>query len=240
MELLNPGKRKSDPSIPDDAVMVFIESDLTRFGRLYRARETRFSGGVLFRLYLTETSPGLSLAGPFLGAPHAVMGLEKLMTLGAGRIWVLGWCGSLQPDLRIGDLILPDTALSEEGTSAHYPVDSPMKRTDPELNGILVSVLKQEGIPVQKGRVWTTDAPYRETRSKVQTYRDKGILGVEMEMSALMAAAAFRGARLSGLLVVSDELFGLSWNAGFSSPALRDGTRTAMDMILKAISSLTP
>ena len=42
-----------------------------------------------------------------------------------------------------------------------------------------------------------------------------------MEMSALMTLAIYRSVKLSGLLVVSDELFDLKWHRGFSSPLFK-------------------
>jgi purine-nucleoside phosphorylase len=66
-----------------------------------------------------------------------------------------------------------------------------------------------------EGAVWTTDAIYRETREEVAAHQQNGILAVEMEFSALVSVARFRGVDLAGLLVVSDELSSLSWHPGF-------------------------
>lgn len=82
------------------------------------------------------------------------------------------------------------------------------------------------------GRVWTTDAPYRETLSKVTSYQHQGVLAVEMEMSALMTVAAYRGVKLAGLLVVSDELFNLTWHAGFKNPVFKTKRELAAQTLL--------
>ena len=63
----------------------------------------------------------VALAGPMLGAPQTVLVLERMIALGARKFIALGWCGSLRSDVRIGDIVLPSGAISEEGTSAHYP-----------------------------------------------------------------------------------------------------------------------
>ena len=83
------------------------------------------------------------------------------------------------------------------------------------------------GIEIHRGLVWTTDALYRETASKVAYYQRKGILAVEMEMSALLTVAAYRGVSLAGLLTVSDELSSLKWKHGFGSRELKNATRQA-------------
>ena len=52
-------------------------------------------------------SQGYFIAGPAIGAPMAVMTMEKLIALGARRIFLFGWCGSMRDSLGIGDLLLP-------------------------------------------------------------------------------------------------------------------------------------
>jgi len=166
------------------------------------------------------------------------MVMEKLIALGATRIWVMGWCGSLQPETRIGDLVIPTAAHSEEGTSAHYRGPQTRSQSDDRLNALLQDALKTKGLPFRMGEVWTTDAPYRETVDKVKRYQRIGVLAVEMEMSALMTVARFRGVSVAALLVVSDELFDLKWKPGFSDPLLQDRARAAAEILLIVTSGL--
>lgn len=230
-----PGKR--DPRLSPDAIMVMIPSELDDLAGITRAQKVSFSDGDLYRLY-RSTTPGkectLSLAGPFVGAPHAVMAMERLIAMGATRVWALGWCGSLQPWLTAGHILVPDSAVSEEGTSRHYPITEPL-RPDDRLVSLLETVLEEEGLNYVRGPVWTTDAPYRETVEKVADYQRRGILAVEMEMSALMTLALYRGVSMAALLVVSDELSDLKWKPGFSNPLLRENSRAAARALLGTI-----
>jgi purine-nucleoside phosphorylase len=234
--IIRPLKRKNDPSVGADAIMVMIPPDLDYLISVSRAKKEILPGGYLFDLYRTEDGL-LTLVGPFLGAPQSVIGLEKLIALGAERIWVLGYCGSIQSNLRIGDLVIPTKAVSEEGTSAHYPIGHRVPAADHELNGMLEEALKGMGRSFHRGPVWTTDAPFRETPSKVRRYRSEGVLAVEMEMAALMTVALFRTASLSGLLVVSDELFEMKWHTGFTNPRLKEASCFAADLLLTLIGS---
>ena len=238
--IIRPMRNRSDPAVGPDAVMAIISSDLEYLVDLSRAEKTAHSGQRLFRLYRTGTDAqrrGASLSGPFLGAPVAAMGMEKLIAMGAERIWVLGCCGSLQPDLRIGDLVIPVGALSEEGTSLHYPIGDKAPVTDNGLNDVLEAALARKALKYRKGNLWTTDAPYRETPAKVQAFRDQGILAVEMEMSALMTVGIYRGVAISGLLVVSDELFDFTWRPGFTSELFRKQSRLAAEILLDSVTS---
>jgi len=88
------------------------------------------------------------------------------------------------------------------------------------------------------GRVWTTDAPYRETVEKVRKYQAEGLLAVEMEMSALFTVARFRKVELGGLMVISDELYDLTWRSGFESKTFHAAIRAGCEIILTACASL--
>lgn len=239
--IISPVRGKNEPAVGPDALMVFIPDEINYLVQVAKAHEISLSDMSMYHLYQTDdrSGPPLTISGPFLGAPHAVIALEKLIVLGAERIWVLGWCGSLQPDLRIGRLVIPTGAVSEEGTSSHYPIYGKSLESDAKLNRMLEAELKQRGLSFSEGPVWTTDAPYRETLDKVKAYQAQGILGVEMEISALMTVSLYRSVAMAGLLVVSDELFDLRWRPGFSNPSLKKASRAAGEVLLSLTASLT-
>jgi nucleoside phosphorylase len=232
--VIKPTKEKGEPLLGPDAIMVAIPSDLQYIVDLSHAERATSGKDTPFKLFIIKKGKGLpcGLAGPLLGAPQGAIVMEKLIALGAQRIWVVGWCGSLQPNIAIGDLIIPTTALSEEGTSAHYPVNKEKKQTNPFLNKRLEDALQKANLPFKKGPVWTTDALYRETSEKVTEYGKRGYLAVEMEMSALINVAVYRSVQLAGLLIVSDELFSLQWHHGFGAGKLKKAGREAGRLLL--------
>ncbi len=233
--IISPRKGKGDPHLAPDVLMVMIPSELRFLAQKTGATKTAFSEMRLYDMYRMQEKKeaSVTLAGPFIGAPHAVMGMEKLIAMGARRILVLGWCGSLQPSLKVGDLVVPTHAVSEEGTSKHYPTASKNPPSDAALNRILETVLKEKKTPFTKGPIWTTDAIYRETPEKVKAYQQQNILAVEMEISALLAVSSFRSVQLAALLVVSDELSELKWNPGFSNSRLKKNSRAAAELLLE-------
>ncbi len=162
----------------------------------------------------------LFLAGPAVGAPMAGILLEKLIALGAHSILLFGWCGSLVPALAPGSLLVPTTAYSEEGTSAHYPHPDPL-RGDAYLEDLLLSFLQKRQEPFSRGQLWSTDAPYRETREKISRLAAQGIVGVDMEYAALCAIARWREVRLSGLMLVSDALSARQWQPQYGAKTFR-------------------
>ncbi len=192
------------------------------------------------RLYTTsDRHPRICLAGPMVGAPYAVMLAETLIAWGARTILFLGWCGAVSKPVEIGDMVLPTSALIDEGTSRHYLPD--IRESTP--SALLVEQLSEigtsDGLVIHKGPVWTTDAPFRETRDKVLACQSQGVLAVEMEASGLFSVGAFRLADVAALLVVSDDLSDLSWRAGFKDPRFAHGREAACNVIGKICVQLT-
>ena len=164
------------------------------------------------------------MRGP-IGAPAAVSVVEELVALGAQEIWVLGYCGSLQPHLSYGALLIPNAAHVDEGTSAHDG------RTGPSHpNADLLMVLTGAAPDVPVGALWTTDAIYREMPSQIRRYQEQGVLGVDMETSALFHLGHHLGVPVGALMVVSDELFH-AWSPGFGSEAVQEGCSHAYQVM---------
>ena len=231
---------QEEPSSPL-AIMACNQADLSRVCRLTSI--TSSPARVLYNARFQDVfyaDRHITLAGPILGAPQAVLVLEKLIALGSRAIVVLGWCGSLQPQVRIGDWLLPTSARSEEGTSAHYPMTASQFSPDPVLSARLKEYCELDGLSFHLGPIWTTDAPLRETLAKVHAYGKEGLLAVEMEMSALFHVAAYRKVHLAGLLLVSDELFTLKWRPGFHSTRFKRSRRRAAETLLDFCADLPP
>ncbi len=149
---------------------------------------------------------------PGLGAPLAAGFLEEMIDYGCRTIVACGGCGALDPDLALGHVVVVASALRDEGTSYHYMPPSRTVDAEPVVVKRLSAFLAAREIPHTVGRTWTTDGFYRETRGKVARRREEGCIAVEMEASALIAVARFRGATLGQLLYAGDSLADESWD----------------------------
>ena len=232
--LIPPLGSRSAPDVGPTAVMVSTGPDMKQVRKRHPgAGEKSFFISTL--LVSDSDGKGLSFAGPYIGAPYAVMLLESLIAKGARHIVVFGWCGAVSEDLEPGDLFLPDDAVCDEGTSRNYmeigkglPLVAPSK----DLTAAFEKRLNQDGISFKKGRIWTTDAIYRETRKKIDYFRHKGAKAVEMECSALFAAAAFRNVDVTALLVVSDDVGSDKWNPGFRKERFKEARKSGLDAVI--------
>jgi uridine phosphorylase len=147
-----------------------------------------------------------------VGAPLAVGWLEELIAIGVRRVVVVGGAGALVPGLTLGHVVVPTSAVRDEGTSHHY---LPASRTvEPTLSAVaaITRTLERRGVPYVSGATWTTDALFRETRAKMARRVAEGCLTVEMEAAALFAVAQFRGIALGQMLYAGDDLSGESWD----------------------------
>ena len=170
--------------------------------------------------------PDFFLAGPVLGAPMAVLTLEELLRRGGEEFIFFGLAGALGEGLRPGDILCPDSGLTTEGTSAHYP--APLAPA-PDLRRLILA----QGQPVYGGAIWSTDAPYRETAAQMAAFKAAGAAAVDMETTALWAAARFRRRRLAAILVIDDILSASGHQIGRDRPRFRRGLNLAARLALK-------
>jgi len=232
--LIQPRREPGEAKVPARAVLTFTRPDYQLLCRLAQAGgPTRHLWGCAIREGCWQGQP-LALAAPALGAPYAALVLEKLIALGARCILALGWCGSLQPEVEVGSLVLPTLAVPGDGTSHHYAPEGAGLTPDPGLLGLLRHLLAAGGAPWHQGPVWTTDAFYRETVGLVSHYQAQGVLGVDLELAALLAVGCHRRVPVAALLAVSDELGHLKWRPGARTPAFRRARHQAARLVLDA------
>jgi len=238
--IIKPSRIPGEKEIPTAGIFSLNPSDAAYLG--LKAKEAGGDRRFLFNSSLQVVPAGNGLgeifvAGPAVGAPMAVMTLEKLIALGCRKVLVWGWCGALLPNWRVGDLVLATAGFSEEGTSRHYPGKSEYSRKTAWRDG-LQNHLLAAGWQCREGKLWSTDAPYRETRSKVEAYAAQGAMGVEMEYTALDAVADFRGIELAALMLVSDELWGAEWRPGFQGREFKRKSRMVLDELFSWLRQL--
>ena len=151
----------------------------------------------------------------YLGAPAAAMAMEILIAAGVRKFILFGGCGAIHPSVKIYDLIVPTWGIREEGTSYHYMppeiVPRPSEKAARVIEAVLRPVAQELGIGLHLGGIWTTDAVFRQTRDKIEKHRSRGALAVDMESTALMTIAMYRGVELGIAHVVTDELHREKW-----------------------------
>jgi uridine phosphorylase len=145
------------------------------------------------------------------GAPRVVEPVHALGAAGTALAIQIGSCGGLQPEVRTGDLVLPEEATIRESTSPAYGTTGRSHATG-ELVDAAAAALLARGLTVHRGSLLTTSALLARTSAEVEAWSVAGHLAVDMETSALFSAAAAFGMAAVSLLYVWDELLdGRSW-----------------------------
>jgi uridine phosphorylase len=92
--------------------------------------------------------------------------------------------------------VVATSAIRDEGTSYHYLAPNAMVDAPANLAAKLFAGLQGLGLPIAEGPVWTTDAPYRETKESLREHAANGALAVEMQAASLFAFAQARHAEV--------------------------------------------
>jgi uridine phosphorylase len=154
----------------------------------------------------------ITVAHPGLTAPFAAANMEELIAMGCRTFVACGSAGVLDSSLHRGVVVIPSSAVRDEGTSYHYFAPSREIAADPDVVETIAAALRRNGVDFQIAKTWTTDGLYRETRKRIARRKAEGCLTVEMECAAFLAVAKFRGVRFGQLLATGDDVSGAEWD----------------------------
>lgn len=211
--LINPSIHAPLLGFPQHAVLCWFGNVVAeRTAHVESVHEIPFEHGAHPIWVIDHCGVPVAIMTPGVGAPAAASCLEVVISLGASHVIGCGGAGVVQPGFDVGHVIVPTSAVRDEGTSYHYaPAGAPVA-PHPRALAAVDDVLSEAGIPHDRGPVWTTDAFFRETHAKVARRREQGCLAVEMEAAALFACAAFRGVAYAQLLYAGDDLSAAEWD----------------------------
>ena len=202
--------------IPELGVICFFADVINQFaagGRLTLLTNLRSEMGLHPVYAFSYAGQSVALFHPGIGAPLAVGLLEEVIALGCRKFVACGGAGVLDQAIAMGHLLIPTTAVRDEGTSYHYLPPAREVAVHPAAVAAIETVLQHHQIDYLLTKTWTTDAFYRETRSKVARRRAEGCLAVEMEAAALFAVAQFRDVPLGHILYGGDNLASEVWDS---------------------------
>lgn len=183
-------------------------------------------------VYPIPGSRRVVIAGPLIGAPAAAFAAEYFLKSRAAFVLLVGVAGGISGkngDVRLGDVFFPRGSLSEEGTSALF---SRTSFSEVEASSFQLSLERtiedESSIGVcRRGKIWTTDAPSRQSSEKVERFASEGAVLVDMEYSALLTLSHVYEVDLAACFVVSDLVTG-SRQKGFNSPEVLGGLERAV------------
>jgi uridine phosphorylase len=220
MGIIEPAELFKNISPPEHCVMPIYSSvidKLNKDGRLEKIYERKTPLAQMEVYKMEHEGKSVVVAHPGLGAPFAAATLEELIALGCRKFVACGSAGVLKSDLKRGALVIPCSAVRDEGTSYHYYPPSREIEIDQKVVQKLELVLRKHHIDYEIGKTWTTDAFYRETKGKVKNRKAEGCLTVDMECSAFIAVSKFRNVIFGQYLAAGDDISGDEWDRRLGS-----------------------
>lgn len=215
--------------LPDSAIpplcLLDFDGDLTDW-LVQEGVAKRFSAWPCFHTTMfTMELEGLvcGLIPRTIGGPYTVLIAEQLAVAGAKLIVGLTSGGRVSRDLPLPCVVVATSAIRDEGTSLHYLPASRDVAGTAEVVPLLERELAATGWIVRCGEVWTTDAPYRETKTQLENWAAQGVLAVEMQAASLFAFGAARGVAVASVVLVSNAVdhSGQQFDTGTQEDGLR-------------------
>jgi uridine phosphorylase len=171
-----------------------------------------------------------------MGAPIAAIVVHELANLGVKRFLRLGTMLSLG-DTRLGDFILATEAVVAEGTSAYYEPGMATVLPNRDLSAKVRQVALARHLPLREGIVRSSDGFYTDmmvrepkdpfsVQAKVHRQAAAGIIGSDMETSAIFAAGNALGVATASLCLATVD--------ALTAQRLEDDKRLASEAELAA------
>lgn len=136
-----------------------------------------------------------------IGGPSMGIAVEELTRMGVTHLIRIGSCGALQKNIRLGDLILVQGAVRDEGASKTYLDPIYPAVPDFDLLCACAAAAKEEGIPAHVGLARSHDSFYTDREDEIDAFwSGKGVLGADMETAALFVIGRLRGVHTASIL----------------------------------------
>jgi len=149
----------------------------------------------------------VSVQGTGMGVPSISIYTEELIShFGCNRLMRIGSCGSLQPELKLLDIVIAMAASTDSAINdRRFQGRTFAPTADGEMLFSAWENSKKLGINAKAGNILTADTFYEDDPDDWKIWANFGILAVEMEAAALYTIAAKHHVQALTLLTVSDS-----------------------------------
>ena len=200
---------------PEHGVICFLGDTIEKLKAAGRLKEIYVVRSICTRYPVYQISfkgKKVVVFNPYIGAASAAGLMEEIAAAGCTKWISCGAAGVLDKKIAVGHLIVPKSAVRDEGTSYHYLKPSREVAASPRAVKAIKATLDKHGVPYLVSKTWTTDGFFRETPARIALRKKEGCLAVEMEAAAIMAVAKFRGYQAGTILYGCDDVSGNDWD----------------------------
>jgi len=222
---------------PKKCVISFFRHQFEEFLSNNSIDKIKWAISVTPMVILEKNKEKLAYVFPGFGT-YAATFLDRLIALGMERFVAIGSVGTLDENIKRGELIIPEFAIIDEGFSYHYIEPSRYSYPSKRLLKIAKGYFNKNNIEYKLGGTWTTEALHRETFRKRDKFLKEGCLTVEMEASALFSVANCRKKDIMALFSVGDCIGGKKWKSRKDSKTISKIQKTDSILLDYAVSIL--
>ena len=195
--------------------------------------ERKISGENPVYIYRFTKEPEILITLGYVGCPACAGNLEVFAACGLTKVMFCGGGGVLDKSIKVGELLVVEGAIRDEGFSYRYVEPSRYIYTDKAITKKITDYLGAHKINYLTGLTWTTDAMFRETKALVEQRKAEGAKIVEMEQAGCIAVAQFRGFDYGAIIYGGDDVASEEWNhRGWNT---REGIRYNLVMLCKEL-----
>ena len=222
------GKNLEELQLPRRAIITFSIGDAKTL--LKNAHQKPIKAWSPFRILFPIVNSETIATRCYFGGPNIAALVEELSAFGVHEFVLWGYCGGISNDTTIGDVLVAQGALRQDGVSFHYLDD-----TDNFVYTNWFHKWQKKAVEagIRPAMIWSCDALYRETRNKIISFKKMGIHAVEMEVASFYAVCKSKKLKGIAFLVVSDQFRQNRWQPGFLEESFREGTRKLRDFLLE-------
>ena len=232
--VVSPFKWNLEPFSSDKLIITFfpdVMKDLMENNQLELEREIAGENPVY--VYRFKEHPEILITLGYVGCPACAGNLEYFAACGVKKVMFCGGGGVLDKNIKVGELLVVEGAIRDEGFSYRYIKPSRFIYTDKTVTNKITDYLEAKKIPHIKGITWTTDAMFRETRALVEQRKAEGAKIVEMEQAGCIAIAQYRNFDYGAIIYGGDDVSQNEWdNRSWNS---RKGVRYNLVMLCKEL-----
>ena len=174
--------------------------------------ERHFGGENPVDIYRFTQMPDVLITLGYVGCPACAGNLEVFAACGLTKVMFCGGGGVLDKTIKVGELLVVEGAIRDEGFSYRYIEPSRYIYTDKAVTKKVTDYLDEHKISYLTGLTWTTDAMFRETHALVEQRKAEGAKIVEMEQAGCIAVAQFRKFDYAAIIYGGDDVSQDEWD----------------------------
>lgn len=140
-----------------------------------------------------------------VGSPAAALCVDMISYIRPKAVLMLGMCGGLRENMKVGSFFNPIAAIRDEGTSNAYMPPQVPSLSSFQIQRRVTQVLEKRGFPYFTGvvhttnyRLWEFDEAFRKR------LQEERVQAIDMECATLFTAGFARKVPVGAMMLISD------------------------------------